>query len=117
MNEILGICVVVTGMIFNIIGCIGLVRFPDIYNRLQAGTKCVTLGTCLLLAGCMILSTSVACTLKCLVCAGFILITLPTGAHALARGSHAFGVKLADISVTDHYERDKRSGKEVGKAS
>ena len=39
------------GLAFNVSGCIGLVRLPDLYNRLQASTKCVTLGTVLLFAG------------------------------------------------------------------
>ncbi|HFE64872.1 MAG TPA: monovalent cation/H(+) antiporter subunit G, partial [Caldithrix sp.] len=46
MNSI-AIILVSVGLFFNLVGCIGLVRFPDIYNRLQASTKCVTLGTVL----------------------------------------------------------------------
>ena len=37
------------GLFFDLVGCLGLVRLPDVYNRLQAGTKCVTLGTFLIL--------------------------------------------------------------------
>ena len=39
------------GVLFNLFGCIGLIRLPDVYNRLQSATKCVTLGTCSILAG------------------------------------------------------------------
>ncbi len=117
MSDFIGITIITTGIIFDIIGCIGLVRLPDVYNRLQAATKCVTLGTCMILAGCMVLTGSTASAVKCLVCIVFILITSPTAAHALARGSHSFGVKLSDISVIDAYENDKRSGKEVEKAT
>ena len=35
---------IVIGVLFNLIGCIGLIRFPDVYNRLQSATKCGTLG-------------------------------------------------------------------------
>jgi len=112
MSEILGIALVTIGVIFNIIGGIGLIRLPDIYNRLQAATKCVTLGTCLLLVGCMILTSSTACALKCMLCGIFIFVTSPTAAHALARGAHTFGIKLSDVSIVDHYARDKQSGKE-----
>ncbi len=30
------------GLGFDLFGCIGLVRLPDVYNRAQAATKCVT---------------------------------------------------------------------------
>ncbi len=33
------------GVFFNLLGCLGLLRMPDVYNRLQTATKCVTLGT------------------------------------------------------------------------
>ncbi len=39
------------GVLFNLFGCIGLIRLPDVYNRLQSATKCVTLGTCSILVG------------------------------------------------------------------
>ena len=41
----------VIGVLFNLLGAFGLLRLPDIYNRLQAATKCVTLGTCMILLG------------------------------------------------------------------
>ena len=48
MSEIIGLILLIIGITFDVIGCIGLVRLPDIYNRLQAATKCVTLGTCMI---------------------------------------------------------------------
>ena len=39
------------GILFNLLGCIGIIRLPDTYNRLQAATKCVTLGCCSILLG------------------------------------------------------------------
>ena len=43
--------IMAAGLFFDLVGCLGLVRLPDVYNRLQAGTKCVTLGTFLILLG------------------------------------------------------------------
>lgn len=112
MSETIGITVLILGLFFNLIGCIGLIRLPDIYNRLQAATKCVTLGTCLVLASVMILAGggSARITTKCLLCLLFVLITAPTAAHALARGAHAFGVKLWKKSVVDRYAEDREPG-------
>lgn len=94
------------GVLFDFFGTLGLVRLPDVYNRLQAGTKCVTLGTCLILIGAAVGSPSWAFIVKALLCVVFILLTCPVGAHALARGAHLGGVKLWDQSVVDKYQED-----------
>ena len=112
MSDFIGILLMTIGVLFDIFGCIGLVRLPDIYNRLQGATKCVTVGTCMILVGAMVLVDCPACVLKCLICLVFILITSPAAAHALARGSHSFGVELCEISVIDKYAEDKKIGKE-----
>ncbi len=103
MSEIIGYILIIIGIIFDISGCIGLVRLPDVYNRLQASTKCVTLGTILLLLGVALVSDVAALNAKAIICAVFILITAPTAAHAIAKGSYASGVKLWENSVTDKY--------------
>ncbi|MCK4802349.1 Na+/H+ antiporter subunit G [bacterium] len=108
MNEIIGMIIIVVGVVFDTIGCIGLVRLPDVYNRLQAATKCVTLGTCGIMFGIFIMQGFNSLGIKALVCIPFIFLTAPTAAHALARGAHLFGVKLWDKSVCDKYEEDKK---------
>ena len=39
------------GALFALLGALGLLRMPDVYNRIQAGTKAVTLGTLAFLTG------------------------------------------------------------------
>ncbi|MHC4396093.1 MAG: monovalent cation/H(+) antiporter subunit G [Planctomycetota bacterium] len=107
MTDILGYILIIIGIVFDIFGCIGLVRFPDVYNRLQASTKCVTLGTIMLLVGVALVSASGAIAAKAIICAVFILITSPTAAHAIAKGAHAHGVKLWENSVVDKYAEEK----------
>jgi len=94
------------GLGFDLVGCIGLVRLPDVYNRLQAGTKCVTLGTFLLLLGVVVRFGLDAMGLKSLLCIWFVAMTSPTAAHAIARGAHRAGVPLASGSVVDRYRED-----------
>lgn len=114
MSNVVGTILLVAGLAFNVFGCIGLVRLPDAYNRLQAGTKCVTLGTCLVLISVMVMAfgESGATLFKALLCMMFVLITSPTAAHALARGAHASGVKLWEKSVVDRYQEDHEPGVE-----
>ena len=103
MTDIIGYILITIGIFFNISGCIGLVRLPDVYNRLQASTKCVTLGTILLLSGVAVACGSPPMAVKAIICAVFILLTSPTAAHAIAKGAYAAGVKLWEQSVVDKY--------------
>ena len=111
-NDLSGVCAgiaIVVGLLFDLLGVIGLVRLPDVYNRLQAATKCVTLGTCLLLTGVAIYAFGHgldAMGVKAIVCAAFVLLTTPVGAHAIARGAHVSGVRLWEQSVVDKYQDD-----------
>ncbi len=106
MTDIAGYILIIIGILFDVFGCIGLIRFPDVYNRLQASTKCVTLGTILLLVGVAMVSASGPISAKAIICAVFILITSPTAAHAIAKGAYASGVKLWENSVTDKYAEE-----------
>jgi len=103
MSDVIGYIVIVIGVLFNIFGDVGLVRFPDVYNRLQAATKCVTLGTVLLLMGVAVVDGVGPMAAKAMICAAFILVISPTAAHAIAKGAYASGVKLWDRSVVDKY--------------
>jgi len=105
--EVAGLILIVIGTFFDLFGTIGLLRLPDVYNRLQASTKCVTMGvtmgTCLILFGFAVYSGFSPAGIKALICMFFILITSPTAAHALAKGSYRAGVQLANQSVCDLY--------------
>ncbi|MCM8779287.1 MAG: monovalent cation/H(+) antiporter subunit G [Candidatus Omnitrophica bacterium] len=107
MNEILGTIFIIVGLAFDFLGCFGLLRMPDVYNRLQASTKCVTLGTCGILLGTFLLRGFTATGIKAILCIIFILLTAPVSAHALARGAHRSGVKLWEKSVCDKYQEDR----------
>ncbi len=107
MTDIIGYILIIIGILFDIFGCIGLVRFPDVYNRLQASTKCVTLGTIMLLVGVAVISGLGAISAKAVICAVFILITSPTAAHAIAKGAYASGVALWEKSVVDKYAEEE----------
>lgn len=108
MIEIVSLLFIIVGITFDLFGCIGLVRLPDLYNRLQASTKCVTLGTCSILFGVLVKFGFTAAGIKALLCIIFLMLTAPVAAHALARGAHKSGVKLWDNSVCDKYAEDQK---------
>ena len=107
MNDIIGLIFISIGLAFDLLGCLGLVRLPDVYTRLQAATKCVTMGTCSILFGTFLIMGFTAAGIKALLCIVFLILTSPVAAHAIARGAHRAGVKLWEGSVVDRYAEDK----------
>ncbi len=109
MNSNIALGFVIVGVVFDLLGCLGLIRLPDIYNRLQAATKSVTLGTCAILFG-VALEFGIFSSggIKALICILFVIITSPTAAHALSKGSHMSGFKLWEGSKVDKLEKDKK---------
>ncbi len=95
------------GLAFDLFGCVGLVRLPDVYNRAQAATKCVTLGTCMILIGTAMIgfaNGNAPMGVKAILCTLFILLTSPVAAHAVCRGAYVSGVALWEGSVEDAFE-------------
>ena len=106
MIDLLGLIFITIGLAFDFFGCLGLVRLPDVYNRLQAATKCVTMGTCSILFGTFLVVGFSPAGMKALLCMLFLILTTPVAAHAIARGAHRSGVKLWEGSVIDQYLED-----------
>ena len=107
------------GIFFNLLAGLGLLRFPDVYTRLQAGTKCTTFGSIFICGSVILLglkmwitgdgdgSTLVIHTAGALI---VILVTNPTGAHALARAAHRSGVKPVGAFVDDLAGKPAKEG-------
>jgi multicomponent Na+:H+ antiporter subunit G len=112
MNEFIGYVLLSVGIAFDLFGCIGLVRLPDVYNRLQAATKCATLGTALILISVFFFTGFGAIAIKALLCIWFILITSPTAAHAIARAAHRSGIRLWEGSYIDKYAEDREGAED-----
>ncbi len=79
------------GAAFTLLGALGLVRMPDVYNRIQAGTKAVTLGALSLLLGIALLQPG--WWSKLFVIAVMILVTNPLGSSTIARALLMAGVQ------------------------
>jgi multicomponent Na+:H+ antiporter subunit G len=98
------IIVIGIGVLFNLFGCIGLLRLPDVYNRLQAATKCVTLGCCSILLGVFLHYGISAAGIKAIIAIPLLFFSATVAAHALVRGTYHFGVKMSDKSIKDDYK-------------
>lgn len=108
-----GEVVTAAGALFLFLGALGIARMPDLYNRMQAGTKATTLGNVLTLSGLGIMQPQ--WLPKILLIAVFVLLTNPMSSHALARAAHRAGIPLTDGSVRDDLAaHDGAGGREPG---
>ncbi|MEA3444933.1 MAG: monovalent cation/H(+) antiporter subunit G [Bacteroidota bacterium] len=100
--ELIGAIITLIGAIFLLLGSLGLLRMPDVYNRIQAGTKASTLGTILSLLGIGIIVP--AWYGKVIILIVFVLLTNPVSSHVLARAAHFIGIPLTDKTIIDKLE-------------
>jgi len=104
MSDMISLIFITIGILFNLLGCIGIIRLPDTYNRLQAATKCVTLGCCSILLGVVFWFGFSDAAVKAIVAIPVLFFASTVGAHSLIRGMYRFGVKLGDKSIRDDYK-------------
>ena len=104
--DLIGALLLVAGTLFLLLGGLGMVRMPDIYNRIQAGTKATTLGTLLSLAGTAFLYPE--WSLKLLLIGFFLLFTNPLSSQVLARAAHRIGMPMTSTSRIDRLEEERK---------
>ena len=102
--DILGALLLLGGASFLFLGGLGLYRMPDIYNRIQAGTKATTLGTLLLLLGAALMAPAWA--VKLLLIMLFLMFTNPLSSQVLARAAHRAGVRPTEATRHDQLADD-----------
>jgi len=108
ISEVVGAILVLLGSVFLLLGAIGIYRMPDLYNRLQAGTKATTLGAMSLIFGVGLMQPN--WLFKLVIIILFIAFANPLSSHALARASYRQGKKPyynddEEIVKVDHYKK------------
>ena len=98
-GEVVGGIVSIAGSLLLFLAAFGLIRMPDVYNRMQAGTKATTLGSMLFLVGIAIARPHWWAKITVLIV--FIVFTNPISSHALARAAHFVGIPMSDRTVKD----------------
>ena len=103
---IIGLILIFIGAIFLFLGALGIYRMPDVYNKLQAGTKATTLGSFSMLLGLGFIHP--AWFPKFFIIAVFLLLTNPISAHAVGRSAHKAGIEMCDETCVDQYKEDEK---------
>jgi len=105
--DLITVAFIICGVFFMFLAALGLVRMPDVYHRMHAATKGVTLGVVgLLIAGALALSTHpdaniVNIVTKVVLVITFQFIANPVGAHMLAKAAKADNAPIWSGNLSD----------------
>jgi multicomponent Na+:H+ antiporter subunit G len=87
---------IVVGSVFSLLAAIGVLRFPDVYLRIQSMTKSSTLGTSCLVVAAMIYLADTGTSFRASLIVAFLFVTAPVAAHVIARAAYAAQVPMWD---------------------
>lgn len=107
-SDIIASVLLITGASFALLAAIGVVRFPDLLNRMHAGTKPQTFGLLLILTGLAVRLDSWRAGLLIFVLIVFQLLTAPVSAHMVGRAAFRIGFVDRDaLFVSETPEEDE----------
>lgn len=86
--EIASYVFLIIGALFYLLGGLGVLRMPDTFNRIQAGTKATTLGSFSVLIGAAFAQPTLDWILKIVIIIVFIVISNPIGSSAIAKATY-----------------------------
>jgi multicomponent Na+:H+ antiporter subunit G len=102
IRTVIATALIVLGLAVSTTGALGILRMPDVYLRIQASTKNVTLGALPVLLGLVVgegLLTQY--TGRALIIAVLLLVMNPVSSHALARAAYKARVPMWRGAVVD----------------
>lgn len=112
LSEIIVGTLLLVSASFVFIASIGLIRFPDVYNRMHAASKAGNLGAVLAMLALGFYSTELGVASRAMAGAIFFLMTAPVSAHLIARVAYHTGIKPWEGTVIDEYgksmDKEKR---------
>lgn len=80
------------GCVFILVSALGVLRFPDVYTRLHASTKLVSVAGIGIFGGAALAFSSVAAMERVLLIAAFFFLTAPLAGYMIARAAYLRGI-------------------------
>jgi multicomponent Na+:H+ antiporter subunit G len=108
MIELIGSLFILAGAVFLFSAGLGLLRMPDAYTRIQAGTKATTLGNMLVLTGLAFYHPG--WIFKLILVIYFVVMTNPVSSHALSRAAHRIRTPMTSSTIADALAEDEILG-------
>jgi multicomponent Na+:H+ antiporter subunit G len=101
MRELLIAILLICGSGIMLIGSIGILRMPDLFSRMQATTKSMTLGAACLLLAVAVHFDQTGVGVRALLIIAFYCLTSPIAAHMIGRAAYLIGVPLWSGTTID----------------
>ena len=111
IGDMLTVVLLVIGGIFCVLAAVGIVRMPDVYTRMQAASKAVTLGATSIVLAAAVHSDEADVIVRCLLICVFLFVTVPAASHLIARAAYRAREPLAPETGVD--ELGQRTGEEL----
>ena len=108
--KLLGQVFLLMGSFSLFVAAVGLLRMPDVYNRVQTGTKASTLGAIMSFIGIGLLAVDhwdeTNWIGRVIVLIVFIFLTNPVSSHVLMRAAYAMKIPLSKVTSVDKLKED-----------
>ena len=95
---------VIIGVFGMTVGVFGIVRMPDVYNKLHAASKVVFLGVLMLLLA-SVVTNDAAIILRAVLIGIFLILTSPVSAHVVGRAAYLRGYRMQTPGAVDESGR------------
>ncbi len=92
--DLLCAALLIAGAIFVLLAAIGLLRLPDLFLRMSATSKAVSLGIGLILLAVVFKAEDPGLKGRALAAIAFLFLTAPVAAHRIGRAAFTRGVPL-----------------------
>jgi len=115
IKNILAMILMGSGFFFLAVSAIGLIRMPDVYNRMHALGKCDTLGNWLIILGLILVIGDLTSIGKMALIIVLVATINPVMTHLLAKTSYDLGMDLVEGSFyLDAYAESEEGIEERG---
>ncbi|WP_072314036.1 monovalent cation/H(+) antiporter subunit G [Agrococcus sp. Marseille-P2731] len=99
--DVAGAVLILIGAFFTLTAAVGLVRLPDVLNRMHAASKPQSLGFLLLCAGLALVLRDPGATTLLILAGGMQLVTAPVATQMMGKAAYRTGQFRSDIVVVD----------------
>lgn len=93
-RELIGNIIICIGVLFVLLGVLGIYRFRNFYSRILVASKIDTVGFITICAGAIVRSGFTWFSLKVLLLVAVVMIINPVVTHAIARSAHYGGLRM-----------------------
>ena len=97
----------IAGSFFIFVASLGMFRFPDIYTRMHAASKSISLGLGCLLIGAILYFVTILILLKAIAVLLFIFMTMPVAAQMISRVAYLRKVRMWDKTWIDEMKENQ----------